>query len=323
MVDFMSRSVFSRALLHPRYWLLWLGLGLLWLVVRLPYPVLLGLGRMLGAVMYWCMPERRRIAEVNLQLCFPDWSDARRQAVLRENFASTGIAFFEMAMAWWWPSKRLSKLAHVEGLEYLQQVTTTGQGVVLMSMHFTTLEMGGALLGQKFTIDGMYREHRNPAFDYVQRRGRERHNVDAKAIEREDVRSMFKSLRSGRAIWYAPDQDYGRRASVFVPFFGIQAATVTATSTFARLGKARVIPFTQVRLPNAQGYQLRLHPPLEDYPSGDDEADALRINQWIEQAIVQHPEQYMWVHRRFKTRPPGESRPYAKRRPRKQRRRRG
>ncbi|MBL4834006.1 MAG: lipid A biosynthesis lauroyl acyltransferase [Pseudomonas sp.] len=315
----MSAPVFRPALLHPRYWALWLGLGVLWLVVRLPFRVLLVLGRLVGRVMLIFMRERRHIAETNLQLCFPQWTHDRRQQVLRDNFESNGIALFEMAMAWWWPPQRLARLAHVEGLEHLQNAAAAGQGVVLVSLHFTTLELGAALLGQQVTIDGMYREHRNPVFDLVQRRGRERHNADARAIEREDVRAMFKSLRSGRAIWYAPDQDYGRKASVFVPFFGVSAATVTATSSFARLGKAQVVPFTQTRLPDAQGYQLTVHPPLHDFPCGDEQADALRINQWAEQAIVQQPEQYMWVHRRFKTRPEGEARPYAARRKRKKR----
>lgn len=134
-----------------------------------------------------------------------------------------------------------------------------------MALHFTTLEIGAALLGQRHTIDGMYREHKNPLFDYVQRRGRERHNRDATAIEREDVRAMLKVLRAGRAIWYAPDQDYGRKQSLFVPLFGIQAATVTATTKFARLGRAKVVPFTQERLADGSGYRLVIHPPLEDF----------------------------------------------------------
>jgi KDO2-lipid IV(A) lauroyltransferase len=309
----MSAPVFRPALLHPRYWPLWFGLGVLWLVVRLPYAVLMAMGRLLGRGMFIFMPGRRRVAEINLALCFPQWSDERRAQLLRDNFESNGIALFETAMAWWWPSDRLRRLARVDGLEHLQQAASAGQGVVLISLHFTTLELGAALLGQRVTIDGMYREHRNPVFDLVQRRGRERHNADARAIEREDVRAMFNSLRAGRAIWYAPDQDYGRKASVFVPFFGVMAATVTATSTFARLGKAQVIPFIQTRLPDGQGYQLTVHPPLTDFPVGDEVADALRINQWIEQVILEQPEQYMWVHRRFKTRPEGEERYYARR----------
>ncbi len=132
----------------------------------------------------------------------------------------------------------------------------------------------------------MYREHKNPVFDFVQRRGRERHNADATAIEREDIRAMLKVLRAGRAIWYAPDQDYGPKQSIFVPLFGIQAATVTATTKFARLGKARVVPFTQERLADGCGYRLVIHPPLADFPGESEEADCLRINQWIEQAVT-------------------------------------
>ncbi|MEO4047711.1 lipid A biosynthesis lauroyl acyltransferase [Pseudomonas sp. CAU 1711] len=308
----MDRPQFRASFLHPRFWPLWLGLGLLWLVVQLPYRALLVLGRALGALMYRAARSRRAIARRNLELCFPHLSAGERERLLKENFASTGIAFFEMAMSWWWPRARLARLAHVEGLEHLRQVQAEGQGAILMALHFTTLEIGAALLGQVQTIDGMYREHKNPLFDFIQRRGRERHNRDASAIEREDIRAMLKVLRAGRAIWYAPDQDYGPKQSLFVPLFGISAATVTATSKFARLGKARVVPFTQERLADGSGYRLVIHPPLEDFPGASEEADCLRINQWIEQAVSQHPEQYLWAHRRFKTRPEGEPRLYRK-----------
>ncbi|MBO3274415.1 lipid A biosynthesis lauroyl acyltransferase [Pseudomonas schmalbachii] len=310
----MDRPSFRSAFLHPRFWPLWLGLGVLWLIVQLPYPVLLGFGRALGAVMYRVVGSRRKIAARNLELCFPRMSPAERTHLLKENFASSGIAFFEMAMSWWWSKPRLARLAHIEGLEHLQQAQREGQGVILMAMHFTTLEIGAALLGQVHTIDGMYREHKNPVFDYIQRRGRERHNLDATAIEREDVRAMLKVLRAGRAIWYAPDQDYGAKQSLFVPLFGVQAATVTATTKFARLGKARVLPFTQTRLADGSGYRLTIHPPLADFPGESEEADCLRINRWVEQEITRQPEQYLWAHRRFKTRPAGEPKLYAKRR---------
>lgn len=309
----MDRPQFRAYFLHPRFWLLWLGLGLLWLLVQLPYRVLLVFGRWLGALMYHTAGSRPAIAARNLELCFPDRSAAERARLLKENFASTGIAFFEMAMSWWWPQKRLARLAHIEGLEHLRQAQQEGQGVILMALHFTTLEIGAALLGQVHTIDGMYREHKNPLFDYIQRRGRERHNRDATAIEREDIRAMLKVLRAGRAIWYAPDQDYGRKQSIFVPLFGIPAATVTATTKFARLGKARVVPFTQERLADGSGYRLVIHPPLADFPGESEEADCLRINRWIEQAVSQCPAQYLWAHRRFKTRPVGEPRLYRKR----------
>ena len=310
----MDRPRFRAAFFHPRFWLLWLGLGVLWLVVQLPYRLQLCIGRALGALMYRVAGDRRRIAARNLELCFPDKCAAERKHLLKENFASTGIAFFEMAMSWWWSKPRLAKLAHIEGLEHLKQAQLEGRGVILMAFHFTTLEIGAALLGQKHTIDGMYREHGNPLFDFIQRRGRERHNLDSLAVERDDVRGMLKLLRSGRAIWYAPDQDYGAKQSIFVPLFGIQAATVTATSKFAKLGKALVVPFTQQRLADGSGYTLVIHPPMKDFPGESDEADCLRINQWVERAIRECPEQYLWAHRRFKTRPPGEPKLYDKRR---------
>ena len=310
----MDRPHFRAAFFHPRFWLLWLGLGVLWLVVQLPYKVQLCIGRVLGAVMYRIAGDRRRIAARNLELCFPEKTAAERERLLKENFASTGIAFFEMAMSWWWSKPRLAKLAHVEGLEHLEQAQREGKGVILMAFHFTTLEIGAALLGQQHTIDGMYREHNNPLFDFIQRRGRERHNADSLAVERDDVRGMLKLLRSGRAIWYAPDQDYGAKQSIFVPLFGIPAATVTATSKFAKLGKAKVVPFTQQRLADGTGYKLVIHAPLSDFPGESDEADCLRINQWVERAIRECPEQYLWAHRRFKTRPPGEPKLYDKRR---------
>lgn len=306
----MDRPRFRASFVRPRFWPLWLGLGLLWLVVQLPYGILLFLGRALGALMYRFARSRRHIVQRNLELCFPQMSASERERLVRENFASTGIAFFEMAMSWWWPKARLQRLAHVEGLQHLQQAQAEGQGVILMALHFTTLEIGAALLGQHHTIDGMYREHKNPVFDYVQRRGRERHNDDATAIEREDVRAMLKVLRAGRAIWYAPDQDYGRKQSIFVPLFGVQAATVTATTKFARLGRARVLPYTQERLADGSGYRMVIHPPLADFPGESEEADCRRINAWIEQAVGQSPEQYLWAHRRFKTRPEGEPKLY-------------
>lgn len=302
----MDRPRFRISFLYPRYWSLWLGLGLLWLLVRLPYPCLIRLGRGLGRVLFRLAGSRRRIARRNLELCFPERSVGERERLLRENFASTGIACFETAISWWWPRRRLARLARIEGLEHLRQAQSEGRGVVLMAFHFTTLEIGAALLGQQLTIDGMYREHSNPVFDYVQRRGRERHNADATAIEREDIRTMLRGLRAGRTIWYAPDQDYGPRQSLFVPLFGIRAATLTATSRFARLGRARVLPFSQMRLADGSGYRLVIGPPLEGVPGESEEADCRRINQLVEQAIRQQPEQYLWAHRRFKTRPDGE-----------------
>lgn len=306
----MHSPVFQLAFLHPRYWLLWLGLGLLWLLSLLPYRLLMLLGRLLGALLYRLAGSRRRIAARNLELCLPERDAAARERILRENFASMGMSFFEMPIAWWWPPARLRRLGRVEGVEHLQQALADGQGVILMALHFTTLEIGGALMSQQHRSWGMYRQHKNPVFDFIQRRGREQ-RLDG-VVERDDVRGMLKVLRAGGTIWYAPDQDYGPKQSLFAPLFGIQAATVTATGKFARLGKARVIPMTQVRLEDGSGYLVRIHPPLADFPGASEEEDCLRINQWIETVIRDCPTQYLWAHRRFKTRPPGEPKLYRK-----------
>jgi KDO2-lipid IV(A) lauroyltransferase len=225
--------------------------------------------------------------------------------------ASIGIAFFETGIAWFWPKWRLQNLYTIEGLEHLQAAQESKVGVILMAFHFTHIDIGAKLLGLRFSIDGTYRPHNNPVYDYIQRTGRERHSMHGQAIPRDDVRAMVKALRTGRAIWYAPDQDYGPKHSIFVPLFGVPAATVTATSQLARLGKARVIAFTQTRRKGGAGYHLKIYPPLEHFPSEDEVVDTQRINRFVEERILEQPEQYLWVHRRFKTRPEGAPDLYA------------
>ena len=309
----MNKAVFQTAFLHPRFWLTWLGMGLWRLVVYLPYPVLIGLGGWTGRLMYRFGKERRVIAARNLELCFPQMSIAEREALLRANFLSYGIALFEVGIAWWWPAKRFAKLIELEGVEHLEQLQQQGKGALLMAIHFTTLEVGASALSEKFSIDGMYRPHKNAVYDYLQARGRLARSVGSSVVyPRKDVRGMFKALRQGRIIWYAPDQDYGPKQSVFAHFFGVPAASVTATARFARMGDAAVVPFTQVRLPGSQGYRVTVHPPLEGFPVGDDVTDAETVNRHVERFVGQQPDQYMWVHRRFKTRPEGADPVYPK-----------
>ncbi len=299
-----NRPHFSLALLHPRYWLLWIGLGIWYLVVLLPYPVLLSLGRGLGRLLYLTGKRRRYFAGRNIQLCFPQWSAQQRQQLLEKNFESIGIAMFEVGMSWWWSRKRFDRLLQFEGLEHIENLN--GQGALLMAMHFTTLEVGASALSTKICMDGMYRPNDNPVFDYVQRKGREKRVANGRVYPRNDLRGVLRALREGRILWYAPDQDYGPERSQFAPFFGVPAATVTATASFAEKGRAVVLPFTHMRLENGRGYRIVVHPPLQDFPVGDSLADATRINQLVEGFIRQQPDQYLWVHRRFKTRPEGE-----------------
>ncbi|UYZ84056.1 lipid A biosynthesis lauroyl acyltransferase [Entomomonas sp. E2T0] len=309
----MARAVFKKSFLHPRYWSLWLGLGLLWLIIQLPFSWLRNLGASIGRLLYYFAKSRRTIVLRNLELCFPEMTSDERIAITKQNFAAMGIAFFEMAISWWWPKKKFAKLAKkIDGLEYLQKEHEAGNGVLLMSLHFTTLEIGAALLSTVYPMNGMYRQHKNKLFDYIQKAGRETYNLQGEAIERDDIKTMLKVMRSGGTIWYAPDQDYGPKQSIFVPLFGIPTATVTATSKFARLGKAKVIPFVQKPLADGSGYHLIIYPPLDNFPSESEEVDCLTINQWVEKCVTEQIDQYLWAHRRFKTRPAGETSLYKK-----------
>ena len=290
-------------LLAPRFWPLWAGLGLGWCLAQAPYRLQLTAGRAIGRLAYRLAGDRRRIAATNLRLCFPELDEAARQRLLHAHFLSLGMGVVETAMSWWTPARRLRPLARIEGLDNLERALEGGKGVILLSAHFTTLEIGGRLLSLHAPFHVMYREHKNPLFERIMRGARERHFE--KAIPRDDMRGMLRSLRANMPVWYAPDQNYGREHSIFVEFFGVPAATITATARLAKISGAAVVPFFQERLPGTAGYRLRLLPALEGFPSGDERVDTRRINDIIEAEVRRIPEQYLWVHRRFKTRPEG------------------
>jgi KDO2-lipid IV(A) lauroyltransferase len=286
-----------------RYWPTWTGIAVLWCLSQLPYAWQLVIGRHIGKLFHRLAGRRRAIAAVNLALSFPELSESERKKIITEQFVSMGISIMEVAMSWWSSGRRIKNLARVDGLQHLQAALDKGKGVILLSAHFTTLEIGGRLLALQSPFHVMYREHKNAAFDLVMKSARMKHF--GKAIPRGDLRGVLRSLQENIPVWYAPDQDYGREQSLFVPFFGIAAASITATSRLARISGAVVVPFFQTRLPDARGYQLTLYPPLENFPGESVEADTRRINRIIEARIREQPEQYLWVHRRFKTRPEG------------------
>ncbi len=295
-------------LLMPRYWLTWLGLALLWLITRLPYRWQLGMGKRLGRIAYRFARRRRRIAAINLDLCFPELTESEREILLLQHFESLGMGLLEMSAAWWIADKRLIHLGNIQGFEHLEAALEQGKGVILLSAHFTSLEMGSRFLTLKIRIHGAYRPHENPVVELFMKKSRESHAE--KAIPREAIRDIVRSLKQNKPLWFATDQNFGHKNSVFAKFFGIPAATNTATARLAKLTGASVVPFFVRRLPNAQGYQVILQPALEHFPTGDDIADMETINHLIEQQIRQAPEQYLWAHRRFKDRPSGESRFY-------------
>jgi Kdo2-lipid IVA lauroyltransferase/acyltransferase len=287
--------------LKPRHWGIWLLLGFIRLMVQLPYRLQLGIGRGMGRLLRIVSRRRWRITLVNLEKCFPELDADARERLARAHFDSLGIAFLEFGMCWWASEKRLRKLGQIEGLEHLQAARAKGHGVILLSAHFTTLEITGRLLGLHTDLHLMYRKIDNPVIEEVMRASRER--LFERAIPREDVRVMLKSLKSGKPVWYATDQGYRGKHSEMVPFFGIPAPTNVAISRLAKTSNAPVVPFFAMRLPGTQGYKLVIEPELENFPTDDPAADALRLNQRLEQRIRLAPEQYLWSHDRFKVVP--------------------
>jgi KDO2-lipid IV(A) lauroyltransferase len=300
-------SLFQPAFLAPRYWGTWLGLGLLRLIHWLPYAAQLRIGAGLGALLGRLLGKRRRIAARNLELCFPELSPAERADLLNRHMRALGMGLPETAMSWWATNEHLIEMAEVRGVEHLQQAQLRGRGVILVTGHFTTMELAAHILFQHAEFDAMYRPMKNRLMDaMVERARRVRGNA---VFSREDVRTMLRALKRGHAVWFGPDQDYGRRHSVFAKFFGVTAATITSTARFADLSGAAVVPFFPQRLPDGR-YLIEVFPALEDFPSGDAMANAQRINDLIEAQVRKVPEQYLWLHRRFKTRPEGEPRLY-------------
>lgn len=300
-----NRPRFSKQLLHPRLWITWFWFALWRLVTILPYPLLLFIGSSLGLLMYRLPSRRKQIAMKNIQICFADLDNQQHQSMLRANFISMGIALMEVGMGWWWSKKRLQRLVQYEGLEHLHALDQ--KPVILLAVHHTTLEIGVAALNSKIELDGMYRAHKNPVYEFIQGRGRLNNSVAGGNIyERNNVRGAMKSLKSGRKFWYLPDHDYGLGQGLFAPLFGVQAATVYTTARFAQKAQAAVVPVTCIRLDGCKGYQFKVHAPLENFPIGDDLADATTVNKKIEDMITLRPEQYLWAHRRFKNRPEGE-----------------
>lgn len=305
----MSNAPAAESLLiAPRYWPTWAALGLLRAITLLPFPVALGFGRILGHVAYGLAPRRRRIARINIDLCFPESSVLERRTLVRQHFASIGMGIIETAMSWWAPTEKILRQVEWSGLEHFETARAQNRGVMLVGAHFTDLEIAGQPLAELMNLHVMYRPHENPVIERAMSANRARRY--GKAIPRHDTRSLLRSLREGHVVWYASDQNYGHKGSVFAPFFGIPAATNTATSRIARLTGAPVLPFFSGRIPGTSRYLLEFQPILDNFPSGDDADDAIRINHLIEDFARRFPEQYLWVNRRFKDRPDDEPRFY-------------
>ncbi|UJF19106.1 LpxL/LpxP family Kdo(2)-lipid IV(A) lauroyl/palmitoleoyl acyltransferase [Vibrio sp. SS-MA-C1-2] len=302
---------FSYSFFHPKYLPIWLGAGFMFLVSLLPYRFQYHLGRQLGKVMMKLMPRRVAIARTNLELCFPEMAEQEKEKMVKDNFSSLGLGLFETAMAWFWPDWRVENNVTYKGLEHIKALQDEGKGVLLIAIHSLNLEFGARAFGIKNPGVGVYRANKNPLYDWIQFSGRVRSNKYM--LDRKDVKGMLRGLRKGDILWYAPDHDYGPRRSTFAPLFAVEkACTTTGTSLLANASRCALVPFTIVRNPDGQGYTMEIEPPLDKLPRHDDTLAATQVNQAIERSILRAPEQYMWLHRRFKTRPEGEEHSYPK-----------
>ncbi len=272
-------------------------------VARMPWSAQRALGAVMGWLLYRLMRRRRRIAEANLALCFPRLDEAERTRIVRRHFRSLGLGLIEIAIAWWGNDERIMERARIVGSEHLEAALSHGRGVILFGGHFTTFEIGGRIMASRFPVGATYRPHNDPWWDTTIRAGRKRYLSEL--VKYKDARAMIRYLARNRILWYAPDQDYSGRRRVFARFFAEPAATTTATAWLARRSGARIVPYASHRRVDDSGWDVVLSPALEDFPSGDDLADAERLSAVLETRIERSVEQYLWVHRRFKTRPPG------------------
>ncbi|GAB1114902.1 MAG: LpxL/LpxP family Kdo(2)-lipid IV(A) lauroyl/palmitoleoyl acyltransferase [Shewanella algae] len=298
----VEKAQFSAHLYHPKFWLLWLAVGLARLTLLLPLKWQMKLGSGIGLLAMKLAGSRVNTAKRNLELCFPQMSEAERETLLRRNFQDTGKAIFDTINAWWWSNDKVQKHMQIKGQEHVEQTLAAGQGVILFAVHCLPLEMGARIFGQFQPGVGVYRPHNNPVMEYLQVKGRLRSNKAL--VPKRDLRQMVRCLRNPDVIWYTADQDFGRSSAIFIPFFAVpDAATITGGTTLAKLGKAKVLPFFVERNTDDTGYNIEIQAPLDNFPGENEVEDAKRGNGIVEQLISRNPAQYMWLHRRFKTRP--------------------
>jgi len=295
----------SRSLLQfwaPRYWFTWLVYAWMRAIVFLPFFCQLSLGKRLGRFLHIVLYPKRHIAERNLAACFPGLTDQERNALRRRHFEAVGASITEMSMAWFGSKKTIRDLIHIEGEEHLHEALAKGKGVILFCAHFMTFEFFFPALEQLCPrVCGMYRLQRNEMMNVIMTRGRRR-SIDV-LFQKDNVRAMVRSLAENAVVWYAADQSYQSKYSALVPFFDVPAMTNTATSRLAKMSGATVLTYFGRRLPDDSGYVLNIGAALENFPGDDLVEDTTRLMKELEDYVRQCPEQYCWIHQRFKGRP--------------------
>jgi Kdo2-lipid IVA lauroyltransferase/acyltransferase len=285
-----------------------IALMLLWLLHFLPLRALAFLGNSLGRLLYRVGSGRRRVALINLRLCFPELDAAERNRIARRHFQVFARVMLEQGIFWWAGNERFLRLIRIEGVEHWQAARECP--IIWLAPHFLGLDMGGVRLSELAPTVSVYSKQKNAVLERMLLKGRSRFNNPELFSRQEGLRGVIKALRRGLPFYYLPDLDFGARDAVFVPFFGVAAATITGLSRIAKLAGARVLPVVTRQLPGGAGYEVRIYPAWENFPSEDLTADAKRMNAFIEARVRETPEQYLWTHKRFKTRPPGEARLY-------------
>ena len=301
----LIRAVNPSEWLAPRYWLTWVILAMMRLVAVLPLSAIVVLGSALGELARLLSRRRRRVTEINLRIAFPQASGREIRRMTQVCFRNLGVAAFELGLSWW-EKERIRAMCEFEGIEHLRRALDRGQGAILLTAHFSCLEIGGPALGQHVPFQVMYKRAHNRLFDAFMRYHRSEYG-GAAAVDHHRPIALIRGLRKGYAAWYAPDHDFGSKDTVFVPFFGVQATALTAPARIAEISSAPVVPYFIRRKPRGRGYKLTILPPLEDFPTGDAHRDARAVNELLERMILQNPQQYLWSHRRYKNRPEGQA----------------
>jgi len=302
----MNKTRIPLRLFAPKYWGAWLGIALLKSLSFLPYSWMLKLSTFLGNIFFRLAKRRRHIIETNIQLCFPEKSEKEQQQLALDVLISSIMAIFEIALSWWGKREKIMALHTIEGLEHLNTAAAKNKGVILLVSHFTTMEIAGAFLNKNINnLQVVYKRSTNDLFEwYIQHKRLQ--NCCAGLIKHKNIRDIVRKIKAGNVLWYAPDQDFGNKDSIFAPFMNVMTSTLLSTQRLAKLTGAPVVPFYVARNADQSGYTMRFSPALENFPSENELDDATVVNHAIEKQIKQTPEQYLWAHRRFKTRPEGE-----------------
>jgi len=278
---------------------MWIALALGKCIAHLPLRLQQAMGSMLGRLAFHLMPSRRSVTQTNIKYCFPELNQSEQNTLVKEAFRSNGMGLVETLRSWFAEPSALKERCTVHGFSHLETALARGKGVILLGGHYSTLDLVGSLTTLYFQADVLQRDHSNPLFNAVMTRSRQ--NMYGNVLAKKDLRGMVRCLKKNHIVWYATDQDYGRSNTVFAPFFGLPCATLVSTMRIARMSGAAVVPFSHFRRSDGSGYDIYLHPSLTNFPTGDDLKDATRLNAVLEREIRKFPEQYLWMHRRFKT----------------------